>query len=322
MVAGLRMSDPRATSSLTPKAKGKQAKASTQAAVKFVNGAVCVKSVKTVAAAGRDSLGAIMDEGLAELNQFLSVHPERILVTLRMAKDEAYFRMKPRSSEQWIHSTLVYLSGVPKKFWKQLLLAYRLATTPSSPWTECLLKQMDKMQALEGIANAVSYLGLVSMQDNLPAALHYKPLLHDVMLERMLSKSLMLEIATDGSVKFGKDKGVYAFGGLTSDVYTTIVHLPTRVSVNICDDFKVGLDGWDLEDNHDWVRAVLVGKRAKESIYKMFLDEGKAAQIGYDKETFLDDLIEEHLVNHEGEMTKTSGIDAMVRPAVIADVSS
>jgi hypothetical protein len=66
-----------------------------------------------------------MDEGLAVLNQFLSVHPERILATLRMAKDEAYFRMKPRSSEQWIHSTLVYLPGVPKKSWKQLLLAYR-----------------------------------------------------------------------------------------------------------------------------------------------------------------------------------------------------
>jgi hypothetical protein len=54
--------------------------------------------------------------------------------------------------------------------------------------------------------------------------------------------SFMLEIETDGSVEFGKAKGVYAFGGLTSDVYTTIVHLPTRVSVNICDDFKVGVD--------------------------------------------------------------------------------
>ena len=125
MVAGLRFSDPRATSSVTPKVKGKPAKTLTQAAVKFVNGVVRVTSVESVASAGRDSLGAILDEGLAELNQFLSVHPERILVTLRMAKDEAYFRMKPRSSEQWIHSTLVYLPGVPKKLWKQLLLAYR-----------------------------------------------------------------------------------------------------------------------------------------------------------------------------------------------------
>jgi hypothetical protein len=181
---------------------------------------------------------------------------------------------------------------------------------------------MDKMQALEGIANAVAYLGLFSMTDHLPAATHYKPLLHDVMLDRMLSKKLMLEIGMDGSVKYGKGKGVYAFGGVIDGFYTTIVHLPTCVSANICDDFKVGLEGWELEDNHDWVRAALVGKRAKESIYKMFQDEGKAKQIGYDKETFLDDLIEEHLGTHEVEMNKTIVTDAMVRTAVIADIPS
>ena len=52
------------------------------------------------------------------------------------------------------------------------------------------------------------------------------------------------------------------------------------------------------------------------------MDDGKAAQINYDKETFLDDLIEEHLIKHEVEMTKTAGIDAMVQLAVIADVSA
>ena len=322
MVAGLRFSDPRATSSVTPKAKGKQAKALTQAAVKIVNGAVCIKSVKTVASAGRDSLGAIMDEGLAVLNQFLSVHPERILVTLRMAKDEAYFRMKPRSSEQWIHPTLVYVSGVPKIFWKQLLLAYRLATTPHSPRTDSLLKQMGKMQALEGIVNAVSYLGLISMQDHLPAMAHYKPLLHDVMLDRMLSNKLMLEIGIDGSVKFGNGKGVYAFGGVIDGFYTNIVHLPSCVSAKICDDFKVGLEGWELEDNHDWVRAALVGKRAKESIYKMFQDDGKADKIGYDKETFLDELIEEYHGRHEVEMKKTMDTYGIVENGVIAAVTS
>jgi hypothetical protein len=81
---------------------------------------------------------------------------------------------------------------------------------------------MDKMQALEGIANAVSYLGLFSMQDTLPAATHYKPLLHDVMLHRMQSNMIMLEIGIDGTVKFGKDKGVYAFGDPIEGFYTTV----------------------------------------------------------------------------------------------------
>jgi hypothetical protein len=78
IVAGLRHNDPRATSSVTPKAKGKPARISTQAAVKLVNGVVRVSSVKSVAAVCRDSLAAILDEGLAELNHFLIVHPERI----------------------------------------------------------------------------------------------------------------------------------------------------------------------------------------------------------------------------------------------------
>jgi hypothetical protein len=242
MVAGLRPNDPHATSSVTPKAKGTPARTSTHTAFKIVNGVVRVSAVKSVSAARRDSFKAICDEGLAELIQFLIVHPERILVTLRMARGGSYFRMKPITYELWMRSTLVYMAGVPKKIWKQLLLDYRAAKCPNSPWSEGLLKQMDKMQALEGIHNAVSYLGLISMKDNLPATLHYKPLLHDVMLDRMLMNSFMLEIETDGSVEFGKAKGVYAFGGLTSDVYTTIVHLPTRVSVNICDDFKVGVD--------------------------------------------------------------------------------
>ena len=133
MVAGVRrLSDPRAVSSLAAASKATKKKL-TCATVKVVNGAVCVKAAKTVASAARDSLGAILDEGMADLNKYLLEHPERILVTLRIVKDDSYYRMTKRSSEQWIHPTLVYFNGVPKRFWKQLLLAHRLATKPHAP---------------------------------------------------------------------------------------------------------------------------------------------------------------------------------------------
>jgi hypothetical protein len=115
MVAGLRPNDPHATSSVTPKAKGTPARTSTHTAFKIVNGVVRVSAVKSVSAARRDSFKAICDEGLAELIQFLIVHPERILVMLRMARGGSYFRMKQITYEQWMRSTLVYMAGVPKK---------------------------------------------------------------------------------------------------------------------------------------------------------------------------------------------------------------
>jgi hypothetical protein len=319
MVAGFRPRDPRPTAKASPKANGSLSRTGTQRAVRNSTAGVRVAVVKSVTAASKDSLGAICDEGLSELNDFLLLRPERILVTLRMAKDDSYFRMKVKTSEHWIHSTLVYMAGVPKKFWKQLLMEYREAKRPNSPWSDDLLKKMDKMQALEGISNAVSYLGRICMQDHLPSQLHYKPLLRDVILERMMENSFMLEIDADGSVKFGKQLGVYAFDGLTETGYSTIVHLPTKISVNICEGFKVGLDNWDIDDNHDWVKASLVGKRVKENILKMFVDDGKWNEIGYDKATFLDDLIETHLAKHEGEMMKTAAIDTMVQPGVLED---
>ncbi len=122
MVAGMRPNDPHATSSVTPKAKGTSARTSTHTAVKIVNGVVRVSAAKSVSAARRDSFRAICDEGLAELIQFLIVHPERILVTLRMARGGSYFRMKPITHELWRRFTLGYMAGVPEKMWKELLL--------------------------------------------------------------------------------------------------------------------------------------------------------------------------------------------------------
>jgi hypothetical protein len=316
MVAGacIRPRDPRPTAKASPKANGRLSRTGTQRAVRHSTAGVRLALVKSVVAASKDSLTAICDEGLAELNDFLLLHPDRILVTLRMAKDDSYYRMKVKTSELWIHSTLVYMAGVPKRFWKQLLMEYREAKRPNSLWSDDLLKKMDKMQALDGISNAVSYLGRMCMQDPLPTKLHYKPLLHDVILERMMANSFMLDIETDGSVKFVKDQGVYAFDGLTDTGYSTIVHLPTKIAVTICEDFNVGLVNWSIDNNHDWMKASLRGLRVNTNILQMFVDEGKLNEIGYDKATFLDVLINTHYAKHKGEMAKTASIDMIVQP--------
>ncbi len=161
------------------------------------------------------------------------------------------------------------------------------------------------------------------MSDNLPALAHYKPLLHDVLLDRMTANKFHLEIEMDGTVKFGKDKGVYGLTGQNSEgYYTKIVHHPSGTEANICDDFKVGQKEWDLVDNHDWVRATLVGKRVKERIYPMFQTDDKVAKIGYNKETFLNELIETHQDLNEDEMKRTIDTEGMVENGVIAASAS
>jgi hypothetical protein len=60
-------------------------------------------------------------------------------------------------------------------------------------------------------------------------------------------------------------------------------------------------------------------KRVKDNILKIFVDDGKWNEIGYDKATFLDDLIKTHFAKHEGEMMKTAAIDTMVQPGVLED---
>ena len=96
MVAGVRrLSDPRAVSSLAAASKVMKKKA-TQSTIKVVNGTVCVKATKTVASAARDSMGAILDEALADLNKYLNEHPERILVTQRMVRDDSYYRLQKK----------------------------------------------------------------------------------------------------------------------------------------------------------------------------------------------------------------------------------
>jgi hypothetical protein len=82
MVTGLRKSDPRAVSSLSATAKAKKAKV-TQAGVKVVNGAVCVKSSKAVQSAIRRSLMIIICKKLNELNEFLIKNPDRTLGCFR-----------------------------------------------------------------------------------------------------------------------------------------------------------------------------------------------------------------------------------------------
>ena len=97
MVTGLRISDPRAVSSLTATAKAKKAKV-TQAGVKVVNGAVCVKSSKAVLSTARRSLIAMMVKSLNELNEFPIKNPDRILGLVRKFKNPKNYRRRSRGA--------------------------------------------------------------------------------------------------------------------------------------------------------------------------------------------------------------------------------
>ena len=96
MVTGLRKSDPRAVSSLSATAKAKKAKV-TQAGVKVVNGAVCVKSSKAVLSTVLGVLN-VRCENLNELNEFLIKNPDRILGLVRYIKNPKNFRRRSRGA--------------------------------------------------------------------------------------------------------------------------------------------------------------------------------------------------------------------------------
>ena len=89
---------PKRVSKKAQTAKAKSAAASTQQAIRLSrrssDGAVKVATgrMKSTDKAGSENLSTIVNKALVELNEHLLENPHKILVLLRMAKKESYFK--------------------------------------------------------------------------------------------------------------------------------------------------------------------------------------------------------------------------------------
>ena len=91
-----------------------QKQAKTQQALKLTKATgdskqVAVSRVKSASSTGSENLAAINQEALLELNEHLLANPHKILVLLRMAKKEEYFKEASTLPGDWLHSTLIYV---------------------------------------------------------------------------------------------------------------------------------------------------------------------------------------------------------------------
>jgi hypothetical protein len=252
---------------------------------------VRVASARSTAVTGSLNLNSNMEEALKELVEFLVAKPDRILLTLRMAKNANYYKGESTlsvKSTDYIHMTLVYFSGVPKVFWKEVLMEYFSQHKDKNQGvTMELLAAVDKAGKLHGLVRYAPFLAKVLPTDHLPAALHYKPLLKKELLARMTT-ARELKIEKDGQVDFAAG-GEYSLADLEDGVYTAILHKASGGKVAMPEDFVVKESAnWKITDNRDWLGAKLVGARVNDSIYDIFNEKDMHCHIDYDTDAFLE----------------------------------
>ena len=112
---------------------------------------LAVGKTKSTDCVGHDNITAINSEALTELNKHLFENPCKILVVLRMAKNEAFFKGSAVPPKDWLHPTLIYFKAVPKSLFKEVLLEY--SANKRLGWTSADLGKADKAKEFKGIQN-------------------------------------------------------------------------------------------------------------------------------------------------------------------------
>jgi len=193
---------------------------------------------RAASASGQEVVSSMLKEGLNELIQFLSTQPDRILLTLKWAQNDKNFTVKEKCPKDFIHFTLVYFSGVPKQLWVQVLLKF-FQEKGRAPQTEEVIRKMDKANGLTGITRYVGFVGRFLMTDHLAKEMHYKPLLTDVIFNRMTASGRWLEVEKDGKVKFDDDGEYQLVDRNDQGTYKSVQHVASGVKVAIPDDYTV-----------------------------------------------------------------------------------
>jgi hypothetical protein len=259
-------------------------------------GQLVVSQVKSTGACAGETLDAIHHEALMDIVQELRTNPSKILVVARIVHNPAYFTASVTASvkKDWIHSTIVKFQGVPKAEWILILIDFRTASKVQPPWTEDLLRLVDKHYKLRGIEYMVQYLGLFRMSDKLPPKCHFRPLLRTVMQahfsDAVHAKTISIN-PKSGEVNFQ----AYVLTAKVEECYTKLRCIPRDVEVAIPDDYYVKHDaGWVFLANHSVSDARLKGKRVDINCAELFADTEDSSAFEYDKDHFLDAVVDSH----------------------------
>ena len=279
---------PKRVSKKAQTAKAKSPAASTQQAIRLSrrssDGAVKVATgrMKSTDKAGSENLSTNVNKALVELNEHLLENPHKILVLLRMAKKESYFKKAPVPSG-WLHPTLVYLKTAGKATFRDALIMY--SDEQELGWTAELLSFVDKSNGLQGIEMIACFLGHFSFDDNLPKLMHYKPLFRKVMVAHWLEGGRRVTI-DESTGKLTLEPPLFRFVDKKGPWHGSIEHVPSKTKVNISEDLNVtDKPIWRIEDGWSWLGAALCGKTTNDNIANMFKAQGKP--IDYDTHDFL-----------------------------------
>ena len=167
--------------------------------------------------------------------------------------------------------------------WVEIWLLY--GKKINAKWTEELIRKMDKFHNLKGVEMMVCRLGNFVFEDHLPADMHFKPLLKQVMLCMFEKTACPVKILSTGELRMDP---IYALTGKEGNRYTTITHVSSGQTVQIPQDYTVTDSAdWKIVNGHSWTTATLKGTRANENIYQLFVEAEKNALIEYDTDTFL-----------------------------------
>jgi hypothetical protein len=257
--------------------------------------------------AAEGHLGVIYENAIQEISTFLRAHPERILPLQHMMKVDNYFQLGVKKSADWLHTTAVNFSKVPKTLLRDVLLDYLKDQKGGQIWTDDVIRMIDKRHGHEGVLQMTEFLGSMSMSDQLEPRLHYKPLLRAVLLARFKEIGESVFYAQDMHIAFGNEKGIYQLSGKIGDVYNSITHVRLNVSVPIPDDFRVTDENWKFEDNHSWLRCILRGKKYNIQVYQVFVDCDQQRRIQYHRTSLLTALTDEMFPSHKTEYEASGG---------------
>ena len=266
---------------------------------------VAVARMKSAASSGSENLTAINQEALVELNQHLLSFPRKILILLRMAQKEEFFKEASTLPGDWLHATLIYVKSAGKANIKEAILMY--AKEKKLNWSMELLTKADKANDLKGIEMISCYLAGMDWNDYLPKKMHYKPLFKKVLCN-MFSKSTGNVVIHPKTGALTFEPPVYelsSFDG-TANKYMDIKHNPTGKTVKISEDLHVTDKNWHIQDAWSTFHAALRGRTITENVYGMFEEANNVQDIEYDTDAVFDSTITE-VLDSDPDLQKTLG---------------
>ena len=184
----------------------------------FVNGkgkVVAKKAPKSIAQVAADLSDASFDADLDELMRLMMDHPDRIHMTIKVAREPVNVTRKVAvvDPKEYIHHTLLRAASIPKK---EVILASLRRWYPDLAGT--VWRTMDKIEGNAGQVNLFCRRLEIEKEMAIPVFCHHKKVLMAV-ADKVKDdvKSGALTFTEAGGVGYSGDCGVFQLGDAGAD---------------------------------------------------------------------------------------------------------